>query len=103
MTKNALVCLGLLAGSATGSFLVLSRSSVHAETAAKGDVLDTVERVDVPAGAFLMGSTSGAADEQPIHRVAGPGFAMDRFEVTNGRYQACVEAGGCSADRKSVV
>jgi formylglycine-generating enzyme required for sulfatase activity len=97
MTKNALVYLGLLAGAATGSFSILGRSPVHAATGSKGDVHPTVERADIPAGTFLMGSDSGAADEQPVHRVAGPAFSMDRFEVTNGRYQACVESGDCSA------
>jgi len=53
--------------------------------------------VRVPAGAFSMGSDSGAADEKPAHRVTGSAFAMDRYEVTNGRYQACVGAGACSA------
>jgi formylglycine-generating enzyme required for sulfatase activity len=53
-------------------------------------------RVHVPAGSFLMGSERGAADEQPVHRVSGSGFAMDRTEVTNARYRACVQAGECS-------
>lgn len=49
----------------------------------------------VPAGSFLMGSETGAADERPVHRVSGPAFAMDRYEVSNGRYLACVRAGAC--------
>jgi len=53
--------------------------------------------VHVPAGAFLMGSETGAADEKPVHRVTGSAFVMDRYEVTNGRYRACVRAGACSA------
>ena len=53
--------------------------------------------VHVRAGSFLMGSDAGAADEQPVHRVQGSPFAMDRHEVTNGRYQICVKAGVCVA------
>ena len=53
--------------------------------------------VHVPAGAFLMGSESGATDEKPVHRVEGSAFVMDRYEVTNARYQACVNAGACVA------
>jgi len=51
--------------------------------------------VQVPAGSFLMGSESGAADEQPAHRVTSSAFAMDRYEVTNARYLGCVRAGVC--------
>jgi formylglycine-generating enzyme required for sulfatase activity len=56
-------------------------------------------RVLVPAGSFLMGSTLGANDEKPEHRVSGPAFEMDRFEVTNARYKACVDAGACAAPK----
>lgn len=49
----------------------------------------------VPAGAFTMGSDS-ASDEQPIHQVRLPDYYMDIYEVTNARYKACVEAGGCT-------
>ncbi len=53
-------------------------------------------RVKVPAGTFAMGSMSGAADEQPVHTVSGGAFEMDRYEVTNGRFAACVAAGRCA-------
>ena len=52
--------------------------------------------VHVPAGAFLMGSETGAADEKPAHRVTSSAFMMDRYEVTNARYLACVHAGACT-------
>jgi formylglycine-generating enzyme required for sulfatase activity len=54
-------------------------------------------QVRVPAGSFLMGSGHGAADERPVHRVNGSGFMMDRYEVSNARYRACVAAGACTA------
>src|SRR5664279_20616 len=53
--------------------------------------------VHMPAGSFLMGSETGAADEKPVHRVTGSDFVLDRYEVTNARYQACVRAGACAA------
>lgn len=53
--------------------------------------------VHVSAGSFLMGSETGAADEKPIHRVMVSAFVLDRYEVTNVRYQACVQAGACTA------
>jgi formylglycine-generating enzyme required for sulfatase activity len=43
-----------------------------------------------------MGSETGAADEKPVHRVAGSALVMDRYEVTNARYRACVSAGTCA-------
>jgi formylglycine-generating enzyme required for sulfatase activity len=52
-------------------------------------------RVHVPAGAFMMGSTTGAQDERPLHRVRVSGFTMDRYEVTNQRYKSCVDTGKC--------
>ena len=42
----------------------------------------------IPGGEFLMGSTSGAEDEKPPHRVTISGFAMDVFEVTQDQYAA---------------
>ncbi len=50
----------------------------------------------VPAGSFLMGSETGAADEKPVHRVTSSAFAIDRYEVTNARYAECVRAGACT-------
>ena len=57
--------------------------------------IDARSRVLVPAGSFMMGSDRGAADEKPLHRVSGAAFEMDRFEVTNARYRACVDSGAC--------
>ena len=45
--------------------------------------------VEKPAGSFLMGSTEGQDDEQPIHRVAiTRDFFMGISEVTQGQYAA---------------
>ncbi|MBI5535467.1 MAG: SUMF1/EgtB/PvdO family nonheme iron enzyme [Deltaproteobacteria bacterium] len=53
--------------------------------------------VKVDAGSFLMGSpaTVGADDEHPLHAVQLKAFKIDRQEVTNRRYQQCVQAGAC--------
>jgi formylglycine-generating enzyme required for sulfatase activity len=63
----------------------------------------------VPAGAFESGcpgicdpdEETGAADgcgcdEQPVHEVALSEFEIDRTEVTQAAYAACVMAGACS-------
>lgn len=48
----------------------------------------------LPAGTFAMGAASG--DSAPVHDVALDAFFLDEFEVTNQRYQACVDAGACT-------
>jgi formylglycine-generating enzyme required for sulfatase activity len=59
---------------------------------------DPVRMVEVPGGAFLMGSEGPDAqpDEVPAHRVVLDRFWIDRVEVTNARYARCLEAGACS-------
>ena len=67
----------------------------------------------VPAGEFSMGSDADDAlaecqkfrsdckrdwftDEEPVHTVYLDAFYMDKYEVTNAQYAACVEAGECT-------
>ncbi|MCU0484834.1 MAG: bifunctional serine/threonine-protein kinase/formylglycine-generating enzyme family protein [Anaerolineales bacterium] len=62
----------------------------------------------IPAGSFLMGSDTGSADEQPVHKVSLDAFYMDTYEVTNDQYAQCVAAGiceapSCSSDRNNPV
>ncbi len=54
------------------------------------------EMVKIPAGSFVMGSASGHWSEKPALRVtiAEP-FALGRYELTVGQWQACVDAGAC--------
>lgn len=51
----------------------------------------------IPAGTFSMGSDRGEADERPVHVVDLPAFYMDKYEVTNILYKACVDAGQCQS------
>jgi formylglycine-generating enzyme required for sulfatase activity len=55
--------------------------------------------VDIPGGAFAMGSDGPDANEneKPVHTVAVSSFRIDRTEVTVRAYRACVAAGKCSA------
>ena len=49
----------------------------------------------VPTGSFAMGSEAGQSDERPAHVVSLSGFWIDETEVTNSRYERCVEADAC--------
>jgi formylglycine-generating enzyme required for sulfatase activity len=62
-------------------------------TDGEGILLAGVSMVYVPGGTFLMGSeTTG-----PAHQVALSPYYIDKYEVTNARWAACVEAGACNA------
>ncbi len=62
------------------------------ETAAVDDFSWTNEMVWIPAGQFMMGSTNGQVDEVPVHDVEVSGFWMDKYEITNRKYQEFVQA-----------
>jgi eukaryotic-like serine/threonine-protein kinase len=66
-----------------------------------GPVIQTsVEQMAlVPAGEFTMGSNEGNDDEKPAHTVYLDSFYIDKFEVTNALYKACVDAGACEPPR----
>jgi len=58
--------------------------------------------VFIPAGEFQMGCDPAhnggftcPKDELPLHTVAISAFFIDRYEVTNARYDECVRAGAC--------
>lgn len=64
--------------------------------------------VFVPAGEFLMGcdpnnngGTPCREGETPLHPVYLDSYYIERFEVTNSQYRACVAAGACSRPRFS--
>src|SRR5262245_44543079 len=59
---------------------------------------DTVEMIAVAGGDFLMGSDAADSnpDERPAAHIMVTDFLIDRLEVTNRRYHACVEADACS-------
>ncbi len=63
----------------------------------------------VPAGQFLMGSNAASngsvgfsyPDEQPAHTVDLDSYYIDKYEVTNALYEACVTAGVCDPPRNT--
>ncbi len=52
------------------------------------------DMVEVPAGPFVRGTTSGGFDEQPQRTIHLDTFSIDRYEVTNYQYQQFVAATG---------
>ncbi len=65
--------------------------------------------IPIPAGPFQMGCdsdnpnepTTATATNSPLHTVTLSGYYIDKYEVTNARYQACVDAGACTAPHSS--
>lgn len=58
----------------------------------------------VPGGTFTMGTdTAGEGDERPAHSVTLPPFFLDRTEVTQQAYEACVSAAVCPAPDPAIV
>ena len=76
------------------------RKGVSPAVLAFRDCPECPEMVLVPAGSFMMGSTSDEvgrdSDESPRHRVTIPKpFAVGKYEVTFDEWGACVADGGC--------
>jgi formylglycine-generating enzyme required for sulfatase activity len=59
------------------------------------------EEICIPGGPFLMGCLTGDTwcnvEERPQHTVYLTPYYIDKYEVTNDRYRACVDAGVCQA------
>ena len=59
-----------------------------------------IDMVNIPAGEFQMGCSPGdtncVENETPLHTVYVSAFDIDKYEVTNARYAACVNEGGCT-------
>jgi len=49
----------------------------------------------VSGGEFTMGNDNGEADEAAAHKLFLSDFYIDKYEVTNGFYYACVNDGAC--------
>jgi formylglycine-generating enzyme required for sulfatase activity len=57
---------------------------------------DDAPMVLIPAGEFVMGSPDGEGldNEQPEHKVRADAFYLDKFEVTNARYEKFMDETG---------
>jgi Cys-rich repeat protein len=61
-------------------------------------IIQGSEMVRLPGGGFVRGSDPGEGepDEEPEKTVLLPTFYIDRTEVTNDQYRACVQSGACT-------
>ncbi len=64
------------------------------------DPSGTVMRL-IPAGEFIMGSDTGETDERPVHTVFLDAYYIDKYEVTNALYGACVSANVCDPPKQT--
>lgn len=66
------------------------------------ETLDASELIEIPAGEFVMGCNEAVDDacdddEKPMHSITLSAYAIERSEVTQGQYTACVLDGACDA------
>jgi formylglycine-generating enzyme required for sulfatase activity len=54
-----------------------------------------IPMVLIPAGEFTMGSEDGNDDEKPEHTLYLDAYQIDKYEVSNAQYRACVDEGKC--------
>ena len=74
--------------------------TVIPNTTPTSDIPD-VPMIKIPAGKFTMGRPILSAkderpNEGPAHTVSLEEFYIDKYEITNGDYKACVDAGVCN-------
>ena len=69
----------------------------HARRDAPNVAPDNVkgEIVSIPPATFTRGDMNGEPDEYPEAKISLAAFKIERVEVTNRSYKACVEARAC--------
>lgn len=85
-------------GECTGS------NEVNGTTTSGGPPSD-IEWITIPAGDFVMGCNIGVEScsswESPKHTVTLSEYKIQKYEVTNAQYKACVDAAVCAAPSNS--
>jgi formylglycine-generating enzyme required for sulfatase activity len=73
--------------------------AVTATPPVRPQTIEFREEVLIPAGPFQMncrfGEPACGRDESAMHEVYVDDYSIDKYEVTNARYLACVDAGVC--------
>jgi formylglycine-generating enzyme required for sulfatase activity len=80
-----------------GNWVALTSCTADCILPARTGTDDYKDEICIPGGPFIMGSDPGEghADERPEHEVILTPYFIDKYEVTCGRYQECVDAGVC--------
>jgi formylglycine-generating enzyme required for sulfatase activity len=102
---SALPVTGIGSPSPTAEAPTATEVATLSASAPLSEFIDSkgVAMVLVREGDFLMGGADPNAepDEKPLHTVTLNAYYIDKFEVTNARYQACVEDGACEPPIRS--
>jgi formylglycine-generating enzyme required for sulfatase activity len=66
-----------------------------------GTTLHPLDLIQIASGSFMMGCNSAvdsecSANENPYHSVTLSAYSIERTEVTQASYQACITAGSCA-------
>lgn len=85
-----------------GQYIIGPVWSFHVEPFYDPPAIGTM--IKIPAGEFMMGCDPAIEDcwqakERPLHRVYLDAYEIDKYEVTNLEYRACVEARACQPPR----
>ncbi len=76
----------------------VSRPTASAAAPGSKDCEDCPELVLLQPGSYVMGDDRGDRSERPAHQVTiSSPFAIGKYEVTLGEWNACVAAGSCRA------
>jgi formylglycine-generating enzyme required for sulfatase activity len=86
-----------------------TKSGPDPDPTATSEPTDAAEMVDsrgvpmilIPAGDFIAGSDSGYENERPVHKVYLDDFYIDKYEVTNALFKACVDEGECQPPERT--
>ncbi len=72
------------------------------ETSLPDEIMDAknVPMRFIPAGEFTMGNDEGDVESRPASSIYVDAFYIDKYEVTNEMYAACVYDGVCRMPRK---
>ena len=82
--------------------VVPTETSAPIETPLPVEIIDekNVSLRLIPAGEFTMGNNDGSTEERPASKIYVDTFYMDKYEVTNDKYAACVADGVCRMPEK---
>lgn len=57
----------------------------------------SAQTVKIKGSTYIMGNDNGEADEKPEHKVTLSSFEIDKNEITEAQYEACVRSGKCTS------